>query len=85
MEKFSIGTPRAILARQAADRFCEKLVSKIQVLVGTVRAAHYKSFNGTTQERLWKKFESARKSVLKAACTFEVFADYLITTTKLLL
>ena len=31
MEKFSIGTPRAILARQAADRFCEKLVSKIQV------------------------------------------------------
>lgn len=75
-EKFSLDTPRAVLARQAAkfilsaeksivDKFCEKLIAIVQGLVDTVKAASYKSF-GTTQERLWKRFGEVRNSTLKA-------------------
>ena len=75
-EKFSLDTPRAILARQAAkfildaektivDSFCDKLATQIQTLVQAVKSSNYKSF-GTTQERLWKKFAVVRDSNLKA-------------------
>ena len=53
-EKFSLDTPRAILARQAAkfildaektivDSFCDKLATQIQTLVQAVKSSNYKS------------------------------------------
>ena len=73
-DKFSLGTPRAILARQAAkfildaersivDSFCQKLTDAIQNIIDRVKAANYKSF-GTTQERLWGRFSGVRSSAL---------------------
>ena len=73
-DKFSLDTPRAILARQAAkfildadrsivDSFCQKLTDAVQNIIDRVKATNYKSF-GTTQERLWGRFSDVRSSAL---------------------